>query len=145
MTSQWRRSREAAEYREITENLNDALYALVIIRARNEQLIQTHTKKEIRDNLNNGINTIDSLLETHTEPVSGSLVQEIILEESEITLEDLQQTRSILQSLKENPYVGSQPSLEETAKEPEKVAENTLEELDDTASARFRDKYRYKR
>lgn len=143
MTSQWRRSREAAEYREITEDLNDAMYALVIIRARNEQLIQTHTKDEIRTNLKKGIKTIDNLLEAHTDQFRGSLIEQTILKESDISLEDLHETRDILTALKQDPYISSQPSLDNSSGELERVAEDTLEELDDTAYTEFNGKYGY--
>lgn len=143
MTSEWRRSRRSAEYREFSEDINDALYALVIIKARNEQLLNTHTKEEIREKLEKGIKTIDSLLELTTEPIAfASPIKQEILEDSDVTLEELQRTRDILTTLKKHPDIsGEQTTLSTDIPKPENVAEETLEEIDQTASRKYESKY----
>lgn len=134
-------SQTAAEYRELTEDINKALYALVILRSKNEQLIQTHPKEEIQQNLQKGVKILNQLLETHADLKNGSLVYRTVLREADVTLERLQQTREILSQLSQNPRINSQSSLEANTDMIESIAESTLQELDQAASAEFENKY----
>lgn len=134
-------SRNAAEYRELTENINKALYALVILRSKNEQLMQTHPTEEIQKNLQKGAKILNQLLETHADLKNGSLVYRTVLREADVTLESLQQTREILSQLSQNPRITSQSCLETDTDMIESIAESTLQELDQTASVEFENKY----
>lgn len=144
MVSHCRRSRKAEEYRELTENINDALYGLVILRARNEQLLQGHKQGDINSNLEKGIKLIDELLKVHKDPLSGSLMKQKLLEESNVSLESLQETRVILEALQENHKISFQESLEDGSADVEQIAEDTLEELDQTVVSEFKNKYQQK-
>jgi hypothetical protein len=101
-SSLWRQTRRREHFRYIWETIDKGLYALTLIKTKNDESIDLDiTKQQIQEPLEECLKFLDSLLDAVNAPIEGSPYQIQLIDELELTEEQLQTTYNQLKTAQE--------------------------------------------